>query len=328
MIGIRPHCNKRVFLTDAVELLRHPTMRRLPPLNALRSFEAAGRLNSLTLAAEELNVTQSAVAQQIRVLESFFGQKLFERDGRSLRLTQRAQHYLVDVASCIGRLTEATEQMFGGPGRRQVRVNTSASFAHGWLLPRLAQFHAAHPGIEIQVVSTPDREIERIDEGSDVVIRRYTPELRRRGFVSRPLLANAAIPVAAPHLPALQAVRAPSDLRAAPLLHYAGLPQAWQYWFHRAGVSIGETLRGPFYEEFFLLIQAAVSGLGICLAPRAVVQHDIRQGRLVALCEEVHLEGPPFHCLYRDDADDRPLGTFVDWLMHRASDEHGAVPAE
>ena len=104
-------------------------MRRLPPLNALRSFEAAGRLNSLTLAAEELNVTQSAVAQQIRVLETFFGQKLFERDGRSLRLTLRARHYLVDVASCIGRLTEATEQMFEAPDRRQIRINTSSSFA-------------------------------------------------------------------------------------------------------------------------------------------------------------------------------------------------------
>jgi LysR family transcriptional regulator, glycine cleavage system transcriptional activator len=300
-------------------------MRRLPPLNALRSFEAAGRLNSLTLAADELNVTQSAIAQQIRVLEAFFGQKLFERDGRSLRLTLRAQQYLVDVASCIGRLTEATEQMFDAPDGRQIRVNTSSSFAHGWLLPQLAHFHAQHPGIQVRVVSTPDLDIERVDESSDVVIRRYTPELRRQGFVSKPLLANVAVPVCSPQHPALASLCTPSDLRIAPLLHYAGLPQAWQYWFHQAGVPAGETLRGPFYDEFFLLVKAAVSGLGICLAPRAVVHDEITRGHLVALFPEVRLEGPPFHCLYRDADEDRPLGVFIDWLFARAADPHDPV---
>lgn len=302
-------------------------MRRLPPLNALRSFEAAGRLNSLTLAAEELNVTQSAIAQQIRVLEAFFGQKLFERDGRSLRLTLRAQHYLVDVASCIGRLTEATEQMFE-PDRQQIRVNTSASFAHGWLLERLARFHAQHPDIEIHVVSTPDMQVERIDESCDVVIRRYTPELRRRGFVSKPLLANVVVPVCSPHLPALAAVRTPSDLLPAPLLHYAGVPRAWQYWFQLAGVPTGETLRGTFYDEFFLQVKAVVSGLGIGLAPRAIVQDDIEHGRLVALFPEVKLEGPPFHCLYREAPDNKPLNAFVEWLFACESDSHESFQIE
>ena len=302
-------------------------MRRLPPLNALRSFEAAGRLGSLTLAAEELHVTPSAVAQQIRALESFLGQKLFERDGRALRLAPRAQHYLADVADAIGRLTQATEQMLCAPGRRPLRINTSTSFAHGWLFPRLADFHAAHPGIDLQVVPTPDRVIETLDETSDVLIRRYTPELRRRGFVCRPLLANAAVPVCAPGHPALASIHGPSDLQGAPLLHYAGLPSAWQYWFHCAGTPVGATLRGPLYEEFLLLLQAAISGLGICLAPRAVVQDHIAHGRLVALFPEVRLEGPPFHCLYRDDAHDQSLGRLVDWIFQRAVEEHGPVPA-
>src|SRR5581483_6359608 len=112
--------------------------------------------------------------------------------------------------------------------------------------------------VDIELVSTPDTEVDRIDESSDVVIRRYTPELRRRGFVSKPLVANVAVPVCTPHHPALAAVHAPSDLRHAPLLHYAGLPQAWQYWFHQAEIAIGETLRGPFYDEFALLVKAAM----------------------------------------------------------------------
>lgn len=298
-------------------------MRRLPPLNALRSFEAAGRLNSLTLAAEELNVTQSAIAQQIRVLESFFGQKLFERDGRSLRLTLRARHYLVDVASCIGRLSDATEQMFDTSDQRRIRVNTSSSLAHGWLLPQLGRFHVQHPGIEVELVSTPDMDVERIDESSDVIIRRYTPELRRRGFVSKPLLANTAVAVCASGHPALEMLRTPSDLRQAPLLHYTGLPQVWQYWFHQAGVPVGETLRGPFYDEFSLLVKAATSGLGICLAPRPVVQDEVAHGHLTVLFPEVRLEGPPFHCLYRDAPDDRPLGAFIAWLFECAAEANG-----
>ncbi|WP_431824055.1 LysR substrate-binding domain-containing protein [Burkholderia sp. F1] len=302
-------------------------MRRLPPLNALRSFEAAGRLQSLTLAAEELNVTQSAVAQQIRVLESFFGLKLFERDGRSLRLTPRARHYLVDVASCLGRLAQATGQMFDSVGSLPIRIDTTTSFAHGWLLPQLAAFQAAHPGIDVQLAATPDAEQDRLDETCDVVIRRYTPELRRKGFVSRPLLAGVAVPVCAPGHPLLERVRVPSDLRNAPLLHYAGVPQAWQYWFHQAGTDVTETLRGPFYRDFFLLLKAAASGLGVCLATRAVVRDDLANGRLVALFPEVRLEGPPFHCLYRDDDDDRPLRTFVEWLFARAVEMDGPITA-
>lgn len=299
-------------------------MRRLPPLNALRSFEAAGRLQSLTLAAEELNVTQSAIAQQIRVLESFFGQELFERDGRSLRLTPRARHYLVDVAGCLGRLAQATGQMFEPVGGRPVRINASASFSHGWLLTQLAVFQAAHPDIEVQLVASTDAERDHIDETCDIVIRRYTPELRRKGFASRPLLANVAVPVCAPGHPVLEQARVPADLRNAPLLHYAGLPQAWQYWFHQAGSVVTETLRGPFYREFFLLIKAAASGLGVCLAPRAVVRDDLENKRLVALFPEIHLEGPPFHCLYRDDGE-ASLRTFVDWLFARAVELDGRV---
>ncbi len=294
-------------------------MRRLPPLNALRSFEAAGRLNSLTLAAEALNVTQSAVAQQIRLLESFLGQKLFERDGRAVRLTARGRHYWTDVSVCLGRLAEATEQMFDGTARTLLRVNASTSFMHAWLLPQLAHFRTEHPDIEIEIVATPDTQAGQLDDTSDVVIRRYTPELRRQDFVSRPLLRTEAVAVCAPSHPVLPTLHSPGDLLRAPLLHYAGMPQAWQYWFHCAQVSVGETLRGPFFDDFLLTLRAAVSGHGICLAPRAVIQDELAHGRLVTLFDDiVRLEGPPYHCLFRL-ADDAPhLATFVNWLLNRA----------
>lgn len=290
-------------------------MRRLPPLNALRSFEAAGRLKSLTKAAEELCVTHSAITQQIRLLEDYLGQKLFERNGRSLQMTPRAQHYLVDVASCLSRLAEATAQMCDTAAQRVIRVNTSSSFAHGWLIPRLGQFQALHADIDVQIAASADANVDQLDESCDAIIHRYQPNLRRYGFESRPLLANRAVPVCAPQMAGLARLREPADLRHARLLHYAGLPEAWQYWFHSAGVPIGETLGGPFYKEFFLLVQAAVSGLGIGLAPQAIVQQDVERGRLVALFPEVKLEGPPYHCLYRIAPNDRELGVFLDWLF-------------
>ncbi|WP_133646045.1 LysR substrate-binding domain-containing protein [Paraburkholderia flava] len=293
-------------------------MRRLPPLNALRSFEAAGRLQSLSKAADELCVTHSAITQQIRVLEDYLGQKLFERNGRSLQMTPRARHYLVDVASCLGRLTEATMQMTDETSTRVIRINTSASFAHGWLIPRLASFQALHADIDVQVVVSAELGIDHIDESNDAVVRRYEPNLRRYGYMSRPLIPNRAIAVCSPRLPDLARLREPADLRSAKLLHYTGIVEAWQYWFLCAGVPTGETLGGRYFDQFFLLVQAAISGLGIGLAPQAIVADDIEQKRLVQLFPDVQLEGPPFHCLYRDAPQDRELKVFLDWLFASA----------
>ena len=290
-------------------------IRRLPPLNALRSFEAAGRLKSLGKAAEELCVTHSAVAQQIRLLEDHLGQKLFERQGRHLVMTVRARHYLADVQSCLQRLSEATRQLAGPPATRVLQVNASVSFAHGWLIPRLAAFHALHPDIEVMLSTTADLSLDQLDPSQDVTIRRYEPNLRSQGFISRPLLPNRAVAICAPQYPALPGIRQPADVRRARLLHFAGLPEMWQYWLHCAAVEAGETLAGPIFDQFFLLIQAAANGLGIGLAPYAVVRDDIAAGRLLILFPEVLLEGPPFHCLYRELPQDRELSTFVDWLL-------------
>jgi LysR family transcriptional regulator, glycine cleavage system transcriptional activator len=321
---MQPDIDKRVIFSNALAILQYLAMRKLPPLNALRSFEAAGRLSSLTLAADALNVTQSAIAQQIRVLEAFLGQKLFERDGRSVRLTLRGRHYWTDVSLCLGRLADATEHMLDATTRRPIRVNASTSFVHTWLLPQLAHFRQQHPDVEIEVVATPDQNVASLDETSDVMIRRYSPELRRQDFVSKPLLRNVAVAVCTPGHPSLARLRTPADLLHAPLLHYAGMPRAWQYWFHSAEVPVGETLRGPFFDEFLLTLRAATSGHGICLAPRAVIHEELTQGRLIALFdEEVHLEGPPYHCLYRSADDDMRLTTFVQWLLRHAEELDG-----
>lgn len=305
-------------------------MRRLPPLNALRSFEAAGRLNSLTLAAAALNVTQSAVAQQIRQLETFLGQKLFERDGRTIRLTVRGRHYWTDVCACLGRLADATQRMTDETASGSVRVNASTSFVHTWLLPQLHHFRERFPAIAVDISATPDDQVAQLDDASDIVIRRYTPELRRQGFVCTPLMRSEAVAVCAPGHAALAGLDTPADLlraamlsasaspNALALLHYAGMPQAWQYWFHQAKVDVGETLPGPFFDEFLLALRAAECGLGVCLAPVAVVRDALAGGRLVALFDDnVHLEGPAYHGLHQPTDDAPHLATFIDWLTQQ-----------
>ena len=290
-------------------------MHRLPPLNSLRSFEAAGRLRSLTKAADELGVTHSAVAQQIHQLESYLGQKLFDRQGRVLVLTPRARHFLVDVSGCLARLAAATEQMRNNPARRTLRVSVSLSFAHGWLLPQLPAFQSLHPEIDVALVTSPDYALDQLDETCDVLIRRDQPNLRRIGFVSQQLISNRLVPVCSPGLFASHRLQRPEDLRSARLLHFAGTPEMWQCWFHAAGVITGETLAGPVYDHFLLLIQAAESGIGIGLAPQFLVAQAVAQGKLQQLFPEVVLDASPFHCLYRDTPDDVELDLFIDWLM-------------
>lgn len=294
-------------------------MRRLPPLNALRSFEAAGRLGSLTAAASELGVTHSAVSQQIKMLEDFLGQRLFVREGRFLRMTPRARHYLSDVSRNFDQLMDATEHMSSQPGKRTLRVNTSMSFANCWLIPRLAAFHAHHPQIDVQIIASNDTSLDHLDEPYDAVIRRMEPDQRRLGYTSRPLLDNTAAAIVAKGYAERYHINTPADLRQQRLLHFSGVPEAWQLWFHRANVTSSETLRGPYHDQFFLIIQSVLNGLGVGLAPLSIVAQEISQGRLEVLFPDIQLPGTPFHCLYREEASDDDLNHFINWLFKEAA---------
>jgi len=292
-------------------------MRRLPPLNALRSFEAAGRLRSLTRAADELCVTHSAITQQIRLLEDYLGQKLFIREGRQLELTTPARHYLVDVGYCLSRLEEATARMGEARKSLSLRVNLSSSLAHAWLLPRLVDFQTRHPEVEVLLTTVSDMDVTEADDGCDLMIRRSDPKLRRPGFSDCFLFANQVIAVCSPDMPNVEHLKTASDLQHARLLHYAGLPEAWQYWFYHAQVQAVESLPGPYYEEFFLLIQAAANGLGVALAPQVAVRSDIEQRKLRPLFPQIVLEGPPFVCIYRTEPHRPELTAFVQWLCEQ-----------
>ena len=289
-------------------------MRRLPPLKALRAFEAAARSESLTVAADELSVSHSAVSQQVKILEEYFRQKLFERIGRNLKLTPQARAYFDDVRASFDRIAVASELLIDQTVRNVIRVNATPSFAMRWLIPNLPTFQMRHPSIEVRVSTSPMDTIDQLNDTFDFIIRR--DKMRRSGYLCERFLDDVSGPVISPLLHKGAPVTSPGEIQSRTLLHLKSRPDAWARWFEVAGISVGETLQGPYFDHFFLSLQAAINGMGIALAPEALISDDLEQGRLTQLFAGLKVEGPGFHCLYRSSGSvDRHVKVMLDWLL-------------
>jgi LysR family glycine cleavage system transcriptional activator len=253
--------------------------RRLPPLNALRAFEAAGRLGSLTAAAAELHVTHGAISKSVAQLEAWLGVVLFDRAGRKIRLSAAGRLYQESVARALDGLDEATRRCTEVGRPRTLVVNALPTFAMRWLLPRLPPFHRAYPGIELRLV-TSDAPISVLGGDFDVAIRRG-PE-SWPGFAATPFLAECEIPVLSPKLLDRLPLSAASDLARHTLLHAETRPGAWRRWLGAAGVETLIPAGNQHFDHFYLALQAAVDGLGVVLGPLPVIDDEIVAGRLIA----------------------------------------------
>ncbi len=225
-------------------------MRRLPPLKALRGFEATARLQSVSKAADELCLSHSAVSQQISQLEAHFGQALFIRQGKRVQATVAALQYLKDVQACFERLEQAGQTMRCHTDG-VITVNLSASLAHGWLLPKLAGFYAMHPGIRIQTQIADEQNLEQVDGHSDVILRRWYPGMGKTNYQVRKLFDMLVCAIVAADYPRLEEIQTPADLLQHRLLHLKAISQGWNYFFELAGVEHAQLLPGEFYAEFF-----------------------------------------------------------------------------
>ncbi|MFG1426600.1 transcriptional regulator GcvA [Roseixanthobacter glucoisosaccharinicivorans] len=296
---------------------------RLPPLNALRLFEAAGRHLSFKLAAEELNLTPSAVSHGIQGLEDWLGVPLFARSHRQLSLTRAGLAYLPRVREILAQIASATEAV---PGRRpadRLSVSVAPTFGQRWLIPRLSRFQACHPGIDVSLDSA-HRKIEFPRDGVDIAIR-----MGEGGWenVSADLLARQhLVPVCAPHLAA--AVRAPADLAGHTLLHVTDVSEDWAAWAALRGIAAPDLERGLRFDSIHLAWEAAIQGLGVALGRLPVVAGDLEAGRLVAVL------GPPVEArtaywLLADHASlHRPeVAAFRTWLREElAAPQPGTQP--
>ena len=211
--------------------MAEPRRRRLPPLNAIRAFEAAARYRNFTRAAEELSVTQAAVSYQVKLLEERLGVRLFHRHAGGLTLTPEAEAYFCALRPALDAIAEATERVSGAANGRPLTVSTYVTFAMRWLIPRLPEFEREHPGVELRLL-TASTAAEQFLMDVDAVI---SGPARQPGWSSRRFLGEARVPVLSPELMRRKPLRRPADLRRHTLLHAATLRDAWPRWLALAG---------------------------------------------------------------------------------------------
>ncbi|WP_265518268.1 LysR substrate-binding domain-containing protein [Nitratireductor luteus] len=291
-------------------------MRRLPPLKALQAFEATARHESVTRAADELNVSHSAVSQQIKALEQYFNQKLFRKKGNGLELMPKARNYLQDIKQSLDLIAVASENLSSSGALKRVRVNATPTLATQWLIPRVADFQRAYPTIEVRIETSTTDELRNEAENNDLIIRRYP--MKQSGMVCTRLLEDETIAVVSPRILEDRHVAEASELLNYDLLHIRSRISAWPTWFRKAGIESSQTLKGQVFDHIFLSIAAAKNGAGICLTPRAFVEQELEEGRLVNLCPDVVVIGSGFFALYdKQNRSIRNIEGLLDWLMRR-----------
>jgi LysR family glycine cleavage system transcriptional activator len=255
-------------------------MYRLPPLNALKSFEAAARHCSFSKAAEELHVTQSAVSHQIRQLEGWFGVTLFERQGRQTRPTPEGHELAATLEEAFGQMAAACQRIAKSDERTTLTIASIPSVATIWLIPRLPAFLQAHPGINIRLIHAyHDQPVDFADV--DLAITYGDWSDAPSGAVR--LMSGASVPVCSQlYLDQHGPFAEPADLLRTSLLHDEDR-KSWRNWFKAAGVKTKDPQPGPLFEGFNLLHSAILAGQGVGLAPRMLLRRDLEAGRIVSL---------------------------------------------
>lgn len=296
--------------------------RVLPPLKALRAFEAAARHANFTAAAEELHITHSAVSQQVRALEEYLGQPLFSREARGVQLLAHAQAYYQEIQASLDRIGAATH-VFKSPKTHNVlRVCTTPSLAMKWLIPRLSDFQVLVPDAQVQLSTLGRGHIDRADLHNDVVIR-HMP-MQRPDMVSVHFLHDYLIPVASPRYIQSHRLYKHADCLGHPLLQVRGHMTAWSKWFAQAGVQVPMELPGPVFDHHFLSLQAAMNDLGLAMAPWCLLQEDVQADRLRPLFSHPRLNDFGLYATYRTKGPTVHLAMqFVSWLS--AQDERACT---
>jgi LysR family transcriptional regulator, regulator of gene expression of beta-lactamase len=297
--------------------------RRLPSLNGLRAFEAAGRHGSFTAAAQELNVTQAAVSRMVRLLERRLGYALFRRHANALELTAQGQALLsgvTDSFDSIARLADQVAAMRAGP---VLTVGVGPALAVNWLIPRLTNFYRIHPDVEVRMATG----------GATLPVRDdWTCTVRRDaaawpGYIAEPLFPSALVPVCTPAI--ASGLRRPSDLHGATLIFVPHLANEWPCWFEAAGLSApARPLNEALFGHNAMAMQAVLDGVGVAVAQLCYVSDALAAGRLVAPFPVVAHTGESWFLEYRPvRREDPALLAFRDWLL-REAERQSRVEAE
>jgi DNA-binding transcriptional LysR family regulator len=295
-------------------------MRRslLPDIIDLQAFECAARHGSFTRAAEELNLTQSAVSRQIRDLEQKTGLLLFERIRQRVVLSAAGQRFLPEVR----RLLAQSEQLMiravaAAEKEESLSIATLPTFGSRWLVPRLPNFLAQRPSVALNVESRAEPfDFER--EGFDLAIHYGQPAWAKA--VSTFLCSEIVLPVASAGLAAGLAASAPADLARAPLLHLTTRPRLWSQWFEAHGAAAENGFRGNRFDQFSMIIAAVLAGMGVALLPSYLIEQEIRSGALLPVFDLPMATDFGYYIVLPEDRQhNRVANAFRDWLLGQVS---------
>lgn len=287
-------------------------MRKLPPLNTLRAFDAAARHRSFTLAGEELCVTHGAISKQVQLLETWLGVQVFTRTNRSITLTEDGKRFHAEISLVLDRIARSAQAVREQQAPRQLLVDALPTFAIRWLIPRLAAFTALHPNVEIRL-TTSHEPIGTKTNAYDVIIR-GGPE-SHEGLISDRFLDEYRTPVCAPELLDRAPLSAPTDLIQHTLLHAAPIPALWSNWLAVAGFADFEPARSMVFEHFFQSIQASIDRLGVAIGPSALVTRELRDGTLVAPFPDIRLPARSYYWYCPESLlADSAAQAFCSWL--------------
>jgi DNA-binding transcriptional LysR family regulator len=297
--------------------------RQIPSLDLVRGFDSAARHLSFTKAAAELFLTQSAISRQIKALEDQLGVALFQRRHRALVLTEAGRHFHQAAVDALRLLQEAAVRVRGG-GARRLTLSTTIGFASLWLIPRLNDFRAHHPDIDIRIDAN-NRLIDLAREEVDVAIRYCTPDLAPAG--AQRLFGEQVIVVCNPRIVESTGLATPADLARHVLLHYERLDgvapwSSWQVWLEVQGMPGLKPAGSVSFTAFDHLMQAALEGQGVALAPTPLVRRLLAEGKLAAPLKAVTGSARAYYLLVEASAAARPpVRQFSEWMLKQAQEE-------
>lgn len=304
-----------------IDIERRPGVSRegrLPPLKAIEAFVVASNTLSFTTAASMLHVTVAAISRRIRVLETELGVILFKRAHRALKLTPAGESYAKKLAPAIDVIRRASESIRSMPRRNAIKVSTPPSFAAHWLFPRLPHFLSQHEELQVDF----DTSVDYVDfDASDVDLAIRFGSGNWPGLRIEPLLDVAVYPVCSPDFFARRpAPGSASDITKHRLLGSNLQPELWQEWLRSAGIAEPPASQFITFDNFHLLYEAAVNGLGIAMGLDAIVEPYLDSGTLIRLFDMPCELSKKFYIVSRArDRDRRPVQSFCTWLTQEAA---------
>jgi len=290
--------------------------RRIPPLNPLRTFEAAARFGTFAKAAEELHVTPAAVSRQVKLLENYFGVEFFDRNSSGVKLNSEAKSYAASLTRAFKQIEAATAEFRTNQTSSILTIRGYTTFFQKWLIPRLPEFYGRQPQIRVRLISgSMATETARIE--ADIFVRYGAPPWY--GMTALPLFVDELVPFCSPRL--AKSAMTPSEIAKLQLLSLYARRMDWPDWFAAAGHR-ADKLRVQSFEDLSIVFEYVRQGLGVAVTQRAYLKDDLEQGQVVLLSDIVLRRRLGYYALIKDDSvSKQKVAVFLEWLRELQTDE-------